>query len=266
MFALEYFYGLELLRPVLFLWTVPDSCEDKLPACPLATRRLWIDAAARWLPYLRRDVLFLAWRLTHSTPRGEVTLFKHLQLDPSATLTNLVRTIFYDIYELALVAWGRIFTYLNFGALKLNLVLAYAVIAILAALLVFVLLKLAQAAQTDKPAIAGLSQAAALGSAGAAGRPVRPADRRLAGLGDRFAAGAGCTVGPLHAAADVGRLPGAGRAAGLVGPSLFAENHPGQPAGRAGCRGAVPLCLRLPAGMEHPERILLAVRLAGSGA
>ncbi len=169
MFALEYFYGLELLRP-LFLWLSlanvgqavslsradvgqADSLSPAVQA-GMPRQRLWTTLRL-WLPYLAADLLFLAWRLTHSTPRGEVTLFEHLRLDPSAALTGLVRTIFYDIFELALVAWGRIFTYLNFGAFKLSLVLAYIVIAILAGLLVFVLLKLARSAPDSGPAPAG---------------------------------------------------------------------------------------------------------------
>jgi hypothetical protein len=169
MFALEYFYGLELLRPVfifLALGDVPqavglfrranvDQAVSLTPAGQARTssplrRRLWL-AFRLWLPYLVVDALFLAWRLTHSTPRGEVTLFNNLRLNPSAALADLVRTIVYDIYESALVAWARIFTYLNFGALKLSLVLAYLAVAILSALLVFLLLKLAQAAQNNVP-------------------------------------------------------------------------------------------------------------------
>ena len=136
MFALEYFYGLEFLRPV-FLWLL--VCEQT----PNLRQRLWLTVR-RWLPYAAAAGLFLAWRLTHATPRGEVTLFKNLSLDPATTLMELVKTILYDIYESALVAWGRIFTYLNFTGLKFNLVLAYSAVAILVALLVFLLLKFTQ--------------------------------------------------------------------------------------------------------------------------
>lgn len=155
MFALEYFYGLELLRPV-FLWLALGNVGQVVgqAANLTARQRLWLTLR-RWLPYFILDAFFLAWRLTHSTPRGEVTLFKNLSLAPAATLAELVRTILKDLYESALVAWVRIFTYLNFGALKLNLVLAYAVVAILAASLVFVLLKLAQAAPGDNAPAAG---------------------------------------------------------------------------------------------------------------
>jgi hypothetical protein len=148
MFALEYFYGLELLRPV-FLWLL--ICEQTSNY----RQRLWLTTR-RWLPYFTADALFLAWRLTHSTPRGEVTLFKKLALDPAATLTSLVKTIAYDIYESAVVAWGRIFSYLNFGIIKLNLALAYAVIVILAILLVFALLKLVRVPPVAKTVATGL--------------------------------------------------------------------------------------------------------------
>lgn len=144
MFALEYFYGLELLRPV-FLWLLLAGQTPDLP------QRLWLTAK-RWLPYAFVDVLFLVWRLTHTTPRGEVTLFKNLALAPIATLAELVKTILSDIYESALVAWGRIFAYLNISGQKLNLVLAYAAVTVLAALGAFLLLRLAQKTLVDGPA------------------------------------------------------------------------------------------------------------------
>jgi len=132
MFALEYFFGLELLRPVL-LWIVIGE-TIRQPG-----KRL-VETIRRWLPYLGMNALFLVWRLTHSTPRGEVTLFKNLAENPSQALWDLVQKIGVDIYESAVVAWGRIFSLLNTTDVKQSVILGYTAVGIAAALLAAVLL------------------------------------------------------------------------------------------------------------------------------
>ena len=145
MFALEYFYGLELLRPLLLFLLTGRTTGLRA--------RLWITLK-RWLLYALTAAAFLLWRLTHSTPRGEVTLFKNLALDPALTLATLAKTILNDIYEAAVVAWGRMFAYLDLGAFKLSLVLAYAAVVILAAAAAFLLFKLVQKKVPGEPASA----------------------------------------------------------------------------------------------------------------
>jgi len=137
MFALEYFFGLELLRPVL-LWIVVGETIH------LPGQRL-VKTIRLWLPYLFMNTFFLVWRLTHSTPRGEVTIFKNLAANPSQALSDLVQKIGVDIYEAAVVAWGRVFSLLNITDVKQSVVLGYAATGMAAAMLVAVLLLIAYA-------------------------------------------------------------------------------------------------------------------------
>jgi len=134
MFALEYFFGLELLRPAI-LWLIsPDRAAG-------ARRRL-TSTLKRWLPYLITNLLFLFWRLTHPTPRGEVIFFNNLAVNPGETLIILGRTIVQDLYEAAVLAWSRVLPYLNFFEQKQAITLAYIAVGASAAIIIFLLIYL----------------------------------------------------------------------------------------------------------------------------
>jgi hypothetical protein len=142
MFSLEYFYGLELLRPV-FLWIlVTEQTLDEtgsataVLAKPESRAKRCGRVALHWLPYLIMDLLFLAWRLSTFTPRGQVSLFERLVSAPLATILELFRTIFQDILEASAVAWARILVYLNPSGVKASVVILYAAIVVVLALLV----------------------------------------------------------------------------------------------------------------------------------
>jgi hypothetical protein len=132
MFALEYYFGLELLRPV-FIWILLSHSFQ-------GWRKRISETLKHWSPYLIADVLFIAWRVTHSTPRGEVTLFSNISADPFSALLNLARTIAGDIYESAILAWARIFSYLQFNGIKPNVMIAYAAVVLGAGFISIVLL------------------------------------------------------------------------------------------------------------------------------
>lgn len=134
MFALEYFFGLEFLRPAI-LWII-------LRTQKAGSRQRFTATLKRWLPYLAANVLFLIWRLTHPTPRGEVILFNNLAADPGGTLLNLIRTIAQDLYEASLLAWGSIFRYLNFTSQKQAVTLAYLGVVASVSIVVFALIYL----------------------------------------------------------------------------------------------------------------------------
>lgn len=139
LFALEYFYGLELLRPV-YLWlllseTIPD------------VRKRLIETFKRWLPYLLMNAGFLVWRLTHPTPRGEVTFFARFAADPGAALAELARTVTGDVYKSAVLAWARAAEYLNFTGVKPNVVLLYLGVSLAVALVSILLLALLRSNQ-----------------------------------------------------------------------------------------------------------------------
>lgn len=101
LFTVEYFFGLELLRPVI-LWLI--MTED------FPERRARLRAVIlRWLPYVLILMGFLIWRfLLTDTPRGQVTLFAELAAKPLATLTNLLQVIVDSILAASLNAWGSV--------------------------------------------------------------------------------------------------------------------------------------------------------------
>jgi len=107
LFIAEYFFGLELLRPV-FLWLLLDAQNGD-------TTRSAVKRAGRvlvyWLPYALSIGLFLVWRLfLHESPRAEITIFEQLKGDPLGAILNIVLTIFQDIYKVTVLAWGQVFS------------------------------------------------------------------------------------------------------------------------------------------------------------
>lgn len=121
--SLEYFFGLELLRPVL-LWLADARLQTAGRSRSTFIQRL-SPVVRSWLPYLLLDAAFLAWRLTHYTPRGQVSLFAHLAAAPWQTLLDLTRTIAGDVYQAGLAAWGQVFSALPLAAAKPSIALPY---------------------------------------------------------------------------------------------------------------------------------------------
>jgi len=97
MFTLEYYVGLELLRPAVLL------------LCDESPHQKWSDrlftTVKRWLPYLGILILFLVYRINTETPRGEITIFEDLRADLFGTIITLIGTIFTDIYKSSILAW-----------------------------------------------------------------------------------------------------------------------------------------------------------------
>ncbi|MFN2196059.1 MAG: hypothetical protein ACK2UW_08050 [Anaerolineales bacterium] len=101
LFTVEYFFGLELLRPVI-LWVV---LADKYPESKIRIRQV----IKRWLPYLVILGGFIIWRIfLTNTPRGQVTLFADLAANPLTALSGLLQVIFESILEATINAWGMI--------------------------------------------------------------------------------------------------------------------------------------------------------------
>lgn len=134
MFSSEYFFGLELLRPV-FLWLVHAE-----QAAPQRLRRI----AREWAPYLVIMALFLVWRvLLTETPRGQVQIFDELRTAPAATLITLLKTILEDMGEASLLAWAETVKFTQLARFGLLPTLLYVGIVLAAtALAVFYLAKL----------------------------------------------------------------------------------------------------------------------------
>jgi hypothetical protein len=100
MFTVEYYVGLELLRP-LFLWlTIEENKRKNMRQRALTT--FW-----RWLPYVALLGIFVGWRGMNKTPRGDIIILDQLRAGPLLALINLGRTILADIYKVTVVAWGK---------------------------------------------------------------------------------------------------------------------------------------------------------------
>ena len=143
MFALEYFVGLELLRPVL-LWISAGEETDR-------PRKRILIALKRWLPYLAMLILFVIWRSLNKTPRAEIIIFEQLKTNPGMAILELFRTISIDIYESTLLAWIRILNLNQVLTNKPQVILVYATLAILSAVLVFLYLHSLRPTKASQP-------------------------------------------------------------------------------------------------------------------
>jgi hypothetical protein len=137
LFTVEYFFGLEFLRPVLLWLVYAHTVVDR--------RARLRKTVLHWLPYLVIDGLFLVWRLfLTETPRGQVSIFSQLASSPLDTLFRLLTDIQEALIESSFTAWGRIFGFqhwFNFTDLAANTPILTALLAVslVAGLLVFLL-------------------------------------------------------------------------------------------------------------------------------
>lgn len=155
MFADEYYFGLELLRPI-FLWLVIAEVN---------TRKRLFKVGMRWLPYLLLMAGFLYWRLViFVSPRGNMVLFSQLSAQPFQTVRDLILKIVYDLIQAAVLAWVQIPEFKNLPILnnqsKIGYVLLFLLSSALAAWFFYTLAKrnppgdrqAAAAASPDAPA------------------------------------------------------------------------------------------------------------------
>lgn len=107
MFSTEYFFGLELLRPI-FLWFVlnPQTRLDKRDFKALA-RRI-VHVLKWWSPYLILMILFVIWRgFIHTFPGKSLTMVDRIGSAPITALGSLVMTMTGDFVEAAIASWGQ---------------------------------------------------------------------------------------------------------------------------------------------------------------
>ena len=150
-FSLEYFTGLELLRPIV-LWlaimgetTQQRNLREILSFVPRAMKL--------WLPYAITGILFLIWRLANSTPRADVQIFEKLTNQPSTTILELIRTIFGDMYKSTIQAWGLAISYLNISGLKQSVMWAYLGIVLVSIVSTIIILVFLQRYSTDQESL-----------------------------------------------------------------------------------------------------------------
>jgi hypothetical protein len=130
LFTVEYFFGVELLRPVV-LWMV---LSDQLAHVRTRLRKTLL----LWLPYLLISAGFLVWRfLIYPTVRGHVDIVSKLSSDP-LYIRELVETALVDILNSGLVAWGQVLNFVRmtgFGSGPTILYISGVMLAIGAAIL-----------------------------------------------------------------------------------------------------------------------------------
>ncbi len=98
MFADEYYFGLELLRPVI-LWIVLNKPGETV------TQRV-SRVLKVWLPYIGIMVVFLVWRLyIHVSPRGQIQIFDLIGQNPAGAVLALGARIVHDIFQSSVLAW-----------------------------------------------------------------------------------------------------------------------------------------------------------------
>lgn len=133
MLSLEYYFGLELLRPVL-LWIV-------LGVQITSRRKRIMQSFLYWTPYLLIMFVFLYWRiLLQDTPRGEVQIFSKLAENPLAGLLDLFQEIVVDIYQASILAWGQTLNFINLKNFGLLPTLMYIVMVLVIAGVAFIYL------------------------------------------------------------------------------------------------------------------------------
>ena len=101
LFSMEYFFMLELLRPVL-IWVVMRENG-------VSVRNQLVKVLQRWLPYL---LLFLAagfWRaflFDYQTNNYEVGLLEMLRSNPLQTILSLLGNVLWDVWQTVFKVWG----------------------------------------------------------------------------------------------------------------------------------------------------------------
>jgi hypothetical protein len=145
MFSVEYFFGLELLRPVL-LWLVLSEKTQKLG------RRIYKTLAV-WAPYLATMFIFLLWRVLFSeTPRGQVKMVDKLQTNPIQEIIRLAGMVTQDVFQSSLLAWIKPIDFSQLISFGTASVVLYAVLTLVSFVIaLFYLAKLRLLNQNSQP-------------------------------------------------------------------------------------------------------------------
>jgi hypothetical protein len=103
MFSLEYFVGLELIRPLL-LWL---GLQKRFPE----SRKRLRTTILFWLPFLVVLITFGVWRVfIFKFPTYQPQLAKELLSSPLATLPELMKRVVVDLKTVTLNAWRQVVT------------------------------------------------------------------------------------------------------------------------------------------------------------
>jgi hypothetical protein len=100
-FSLEYYIGLELIRPLL-LWLV-------LGQSLISKHERMIKLIQYWLPYLAILVAYIIWRvILFRSDMYQPELLESIGTAPQLGIIGLVQTVFQDFFKVTLYAWEQI--------------------------------------------------------------------------------------------------------------------------------------------------------------
>lgn len=104
LFSMEYFFMLELLRPLLIWLVLGDSTPER--------RKRWLPALCHWLPYLAVFMGAGVWRallFPYTENNYRLVVVEQLQAQPMQTLIRLALKALEQFWIVIGQAWGRVF-------------------------------------------------------------------------------------------------------------------------------------------------------------
>jgi hypothetical protein len=102
LFSTEYFFGLELLRPLLLWWIVGESI--------FAFKERIKKTIIYWLPYLLALIAFSTWRaFFFQSNNYQLSAMESLSATPQSTIVGLLKTLGSNFVVGGWLAWNQIF-------------------------------------------------------------------------------------------------------------------------------------------------------------
>jgi hypothetical protein len=103
LFSTEYFFGLELLRPILLFWIIGETVHHH--------KDIVRKAMLHWLPYLGILILFTIWRIfLFQSNNYQISAMESLTITPQSTIVGLLKTLGSNFVLGGWLAWNQIFS------------------------------------------------------------------------------------------------------------------------------------------------------------
>lgn len=103
LFSTEYFFGLELLRPLLIFWIISESTSDWKTGIK--------KTSLQWIPYGIVLVVFTIWRVFFFQSNNyQISAMESLAATPQATMVELLKTLASNFVLGGWLAWNQIFS------------------------------------------------------------------------------------------------------------------------------------------------------------
>ena len=130
LFTVEYYFGLELLRPVI-LWIV---FSEKYSSKKERGKRTLLY----WSPYFLLLLVFLLYTIfIHETPRGQIKIFDILAANPISGAVYLLGTMGQDFLEASFISWIKLFDVRKWISLDTVQKIGFSIISLLTVCLTY---------------------------------------------------------------------------------------------------------------------------------